>query len=143
MNETYRVIVADDHPGIRSGVTEIIEVSGEFKVVAEAADGGETLNIVNQYQPDLLILDVQLPDLRGPDIARELSSSDLSTVILALSAYQLPEFVWEMIENGARGYLTKDQAPELLLEAARYLMNGADEIWIAEDLKEKIGFEEC
>jgi two-component system, NarL family, invasion response regulator UvrY len=139
MNETYKVIVADDHSGIRSGVREIIEESGEFEVVAEAENGRETLNIVKKIAPDLLILDVQLPDIGGPDIAWKLTSDHISTAILALSAYGLPDFVFEMIENGAQGYLTKEQAPELLLQAARDLMSTGEEIWIADELKEKIG----
>ena len=141
MNETYKVIVADDHPGIRSGVRDMIEESGEFEVIAEAADGKDALSYVKKLIPDLLILDVQLPDIRGPEIARRLKSENLPTVILALSAYGLSDFVIDMIENGAQGYLTKEQAPEFLLEAARDLMGMGKEVWIADELKEKIGLD--
>ena len=141
MNETYKVIVADDHPGIRSGVRDMIEESGEFEVIAEAADGKDALSYVKKLIPDLLILDVQLPDIRGPEIARRLKSENLPTVILALSAYGLSDFVIDMVENGAQGYLTKEQAPEFLLEAARDLMGMGKEVWIADELKEKIGLD--
>jgi DNA-binding NarL/FixJ family response regulator len=141
MNETYRVIVADDHPGVRSGVRDMIEESGEFEVIAEAADGKDTLSYVKKLIPDLLILDVQLPDIRGPEIARRLKSENLPTVILALSAYGLSDFVIDMVENGAQGYLTKEQAPKFLLEAARDLMGMGKEVWIADELKEKIGLD--
>lgn len=137
MEKKYTVIIADDHPGIRSGVAGILEGSGGFEVVAEAGDGKEALQAVNKHLPDLLVLDVKLPELTGPEVAQTLSSNDLPTIILALSSYDLPEFVENMIENGARGYLTKDQAPKWLPAAARDLLEGRKEIWIAEPLLKK------
>lgn len=140
MNGKYTVVIADDHQGIRTGITGILEGSGEFTVVAEAGDGLEALHAVEEHKPDLLILDVKLPEMEGPEVARSLSSSDVPTMILALSSYDLPEFVESMIENGARGYLTKDQAPQWLSTAALDLLEGRKEIWVAEDLRKKIGW---
>jgi len=141
MEEKYTVIIADDHAGIRSGVAGILEGSGDFKVVAEAEDGKGALRAVEQHLPDLLILDVKLPEMAGPEVAQNLSSRNLSTIILALSSYDLPEFVENMIENGARGYLTKDQAPRWLPVAARDLLEGRKEIWIDENLLENTGID--
>ena len=131
----YTVVIADDHSGIRTGITGILEGSGDFKVVAEAGDGIEALRAVQEHQPDLLVLDVKLPELEGPEVASSLSSSDVSTTILALSSYDLPEFVDSMIENGASGYLTKDQAPQWLPTAALDLLEGRKKIWISANLR--------
>jgi len=141
MDQKYTVIIADDHPGIRSGVARILEGSGEFEVVAEAGDGKEALQVVQKHLPDLLILDVKLPEMAGPEVAQNLSSSDLPTIILALSSYDVPEFVENMIENGAKGYLTKDQAPKWLPVAALDLLEGRKELWITENLREKTGID--
>jgi DNA-binding NarL/FixJ family response regulator len=141
MKGKYTVVIADDHSGIRSGVAGILEGSGDFRVVGEAQDGREALEVVKKKQPDLLILDVKLPKLEGPEVAQRITSSDSSTIILALSSYDLREFVIDMIASGAKGYLTKDQAPVWLLSAARELLEGKREIWIADDLRKKTGWE--
>lgn len=141
MEGKYTVVIADDHPGIRSGVARILEGSGDFRVVGEAQDGNEAVEIVKKKQPDLLILDVKLPELEGPEVAHKITSSESSTLILALSSYDLREFVIDMISNGAKGYLTKDQAPLWLLSAARDLLEGNQEIWLADDLREKTGWD--
>ncbi len=141
MDQKYTVVIADDHPGIRSGITGILEGSGDFTVVGEAGDGKEALQVVLDVEPDLLVLDVKLPELEGPEVARALSAEDLPTIILALSSYDLPEFVADMIQNGARGYLTKDQAPRCLSAAALDLLEGREQIWVDDDLRQEIGLD--
>jgi DNA-binding NarL/FixJ family response regulator len=138
MDQKFTVVIADDHPGIRSGIRGILEGSGNFAVVGEAQDGKEALVLVQELEPDLLILDVKLPEMEGPEVAASLSKLDLPTIILALSSYDLPEFVANMIQNGARGYLTKDLAPRLLSVAALDLLEDRKEIWVPENLKKDL-----
>jgi DNA-binding NarL/FixJ family response regulator len=141
MNGKYTVVIADDHPGIRSGIAGILERSGDFKVVAETGNGKDALRVVKQREPDLLILDVKLPEIEGPEVAQNLTSCGVQTIILALSSYDIPEFVVSMIENGAKGYLTKEQAPRWLPSAALDLLEGNREIWITDKLRHKAGLD--
>ncbi|MEJ2448016.1 MAG: response regulator transcription factor [Anaerolineales bacterium] len=138
MDQKFTVVIADDHPGIRSGITGILESSGDFAVVGEAGDGKEALLLVQRLEPDLLVLDVKLPEMEGPEVAASLSDLELPTIILALSSYDLPEFVENMIQNGARGYLTKDLAPRWLSVAALDLLEDRKKIWVPEKLRKDL-----
>ena len=142
MKKKYTVVIVDDHQGVRSGIAGILEGSGAFCVVGQASDGREALQIVAEHEPDLLILDVKLPKLEGPDVARKLTESDMPTAILALSSYDLPEFVKNMIENGAQGYLTKDQAPRLLIRASLEILEDEHKLWIPQELKQQVNLDE-
>jgi len=138
MDQKFTVVIADDHPGIRSGIMGILEGSGNFAVVGEARDGMEALLLVKRLEPDLLVLDVKLPEMEGPEVAASLSDLELPTIILALSSYDLPEFVENMIQNGARGYLTKDLAPRWLSVAALDLLEDRKDIWVPEKLRKDL-----
>jgi DNA-binding NarL/FixJ family response regulator len=137
MEKKFTVIVADDHQGIRQGIIEILETERKFEVIAEAENGKEAVQLVKNKNPDLLILDVKLPGMMGPDVAQELTETDQPTKILALSSYDYPQFIQDMISNGAQGYLTKDEAPDLLLTAAGEILKGQADLFISADLQEK------
>jgi len=133
----YRVIIADDHQGVRLGIQEILHNAGGFEVVALAGDGSQAVELVKQKEPDLLILDVVLPELRGDEVARQITSNHSDTKILALSSFDNRQYISAMLVNGASGYLTKDEAPALVAQAAREVLERENEIWVSEELKAK------
>lgn len=110
------VVIADDHPKMRRGIRTILEKSGRIQVLAEAGDGREALALVHRLEPDILILDVEMPEMNGLEVARQLKQGQSSTRFLALSAYDDPEYIQEMFANNASAYLIKDEAPRRLVE---------------------------
>lgn len=135
----YTVLIADDHDGVRKGIRNIIERVKRFQVVGEAKDGKEALRLTQKIAPDLLLLDVQLPLLRGEEVAKRVSSSNPEVKILALSSFDNSEYITTMIENGASGYLTKDEAPALLIDAAMDILENQATEWISENLIRETG----
>jgi len=119
-----RIVIADDHPGMREGIRILLSQIGEAVVVAEAADGIEALAAVERWQPDVLLLDVEMPQMTGLEVAAALSQLPAAPRILALSAHSDREYIVEMLRLGAAGYLVKDEAAGLLAEAVRGLMRG-------------------
>ena len=110
------VVIADDHPKMRRGIRTILEKSGRIQELAEAGDGREALALVHRLEPDILILDVEMPEMNGLEVARQLKQGQSSTRFLALSAYDDPEYIQEMFANNASAYLIKDEAPRRLVE---------------------------
>ncbi len=125
-----RVLLADDHPVMRSGLRHLLEKSGEIEVVGEAATGAEALELAGSRAPDLLLLDMELPDLQGTQVARQVQQRHPQVKILALSAHADPLYIRGVLEAGAAGYLLKDEAPEMILEAIRGVARG-DQGWVS------------
>ena len=139
MEQKITVVIADDHQGVRQGIKQLIERGGKFEVIAEAENGKQAIEIVKQEMPDLLILDVVMPLMRGDEVAQRLITEKPDLKILAVSSFDNPQYILTMLENGARGYLTKDEAPELLQKAANEIMKNNDKIWVSEKLKQQTG----
>ncbi len=114
-----RVILADDHPIVRGGIRNLLEKAPDIEIVGEAHDGIEALHLVKTLKPDVLLLDMEMPGLKGVDVARQLKDANLPTRILALSAYDDKEYILGLLAAGAVGYLTKEEVPETIIEAVR------------------------
>jgi DNA-binding NarL/FixJ family response regulator len=121
---TVRVVIADDHPIVRSGIRDMLDQADGLEVVGEAASGTEALQIVEEKQPDVLLLDVEMPELSGVEVAQQLQEASSPVRLLALSSYDDQEYVRGLLESGASGYLTKENAPELIVEAVRAVAQG-------------------
>lgn len=139
MSEVHKVVIADDHEGVRKGIKRLLEKSGEFIVVGQAKDGKEAVQLVSREVPDLLILDVKLPILRGEEVARRLTAMYPNIKILAISSFDNPQYILSMLENGASGYLTKEEAPFLLRKAARDIIQRDANRWVSDQLKQQTG----
>jgi len=124
MTGTIRVLLADDHPTLRLGLRVLLEREPDIEVVAEAESGEEALAKILALQPDVAVLDCQLPGLSGPEVAREIGRRGLGVRVLALSAYRYEHYVRGMLEAGAVGYLLKEEAPEAIVEAIRSAARG-------------------
>lgn len=122
--QDVRVAIADDHPVVRSGIRDMLEAADGLDVVGEAESGAEALQLVEDEQPDVLLLDVEMPELSGVEVARRLQEQSSPVRLLALSSYDDQEYVQGLLANGAAGYLTKEKAPELIIEAVRAVADG-------------------
>jgi DNA-binding NarL/FixJ family response regulator len=125
-----RVILADDHPVVRNGIRHLLEKVVDIEVLGEASTGGEALALVQELKPDILLLDMEMPDLNGREVAAKLQQMGSPVKILALSAYDDPVYIRELLESGAVGYLVKEEAPETIVEAVRGVSHG-EQGWVS------------
>ena len=121
---SVRVVLADDHPLFRRGVRGLLDAAGGITVVGEAATGEAALALVRRLAPDVLLLDIEMPGMSGVDVARALHAAGDPVAVLVLSAYDDEPYVRELLERGAAGYLTKEEAPERIVEAVRGVAAG-------------------
>jgi DNA-binding NarL/FixJ family response regulator len=121
---TIRVLLADDHPVVRHGIRALIERSPDIVVVAEAENGLEVLALIEETRPDLVILDIEMPRMSGIEVARQLKAQDVPVQILALSAHDDAVYVRNLLNSGVAGYLTKEEAPENIVEAIQRIARG-------------------
>lgn len=127
-----RVLLADDHPALRIGLRVLLEQAG-LAVVAEAADGEQALAQIRAHQPDVAVLDCQLPGLDGVSVAAEIKRQGWPTRVLALSSYSDEQYVQGMMDAGALGYLSKEDAPGMIVAAARAAAQGRG-VWTVEQI---------
>ena len=118
------VAIVDDHPIVRAGMRAVLELADDIVVVADGGNGNDALQLVEEYLPDVLVLDINLPDMSGIDVTCQLKSRNLSTAILILTAHDDPQTIFELLENGAIGYVLKDEALETLANAVRAAASG-------------------
>jgi two-component system response regulator NreC len=122
--ETIEVVVADDHPVVRSGLRRVLEERGRFDVVAEAADVEETLRKVNAFKPDVLLLDLMMPGGPSVDAISELHASSQSTRIIVFTVGADLHQVRAALRRGADGFVLNETPAETLLAAVREVARG-------------------
>ncbi|SDM18664.1 DNA-binding response regulator, NarL/FixJ family, contains REC and HTH domains [Catalinimonas alkaloidigena] len=118
------VILADDHSLVRTGIRSLLESEGDIKVVAEAANGQQALEMARDYRPDLLIVDIRMPELNGLEATRRLPEYSPRTRVLVLSMHDDDEYILQSVDNGAHGYLLKGSSREEFLKAVRTVHSG-------------------
>lgn len=114
-----RVFLADDHAVVREGLRLLIEANGDIVVVGEAADGRETVRLVKHLQPDVVVMDITMPELNGIDAARRIREASDSTEIVVLSMHASTEYISQALRAGAKGYLLKESAGKEVAKAIR------------------------
>jgi two-component system invasion response regulator UvrY len=122
--DMLRVLVADDHAVVRRGLRELLAESGEVAVTGEAATAREALEQVRTAKWDALVLDINLPDESGLDVLREVKQISPQLPVLILTIYAEEQFAVRALRSGAAGYLTKQSAPEELMDAIRKIVRG-------------------
>ncbi len=125
-----RVLLADDHPVVRAGIRALLQSAHDIEVIAEAKSGAETLALVAELKPEVLLLDMEMPNISGVEVAKKLKSENSPVRVLALSAYDDAQYVKNLLESGAAGYLTKEEAPEMIIDAVRGVAQG-QEGWVS------------
>jgi len=117
-----RIILADDHKIIREGLRSLLEKQQDMEVIAEAQDGLTTVNLVQKLQPDVVIMDIGMPEMNGIDATTKITAEHKSVKVIALSMHSDRRFVMQMLKAGAAGYLLKDSAFEELVTAIHAVM---------------------
>ena len=119
-----KVLIVDDHEIMRDGMSALLHKYSEFEVVGQAADGREALEMASQLKPDLVIMDVGMPNLNGVDATRQLLTQQPDLRVMALSTHSDGPVVAKMIKAGASGYMLKESAFEELIEGITALLEG-------------------
>ncbi len=136
MCETIRVVLADGSVPARVGVRHILERAGGYAIVGETGSGIRVLELVEEQQPDIVLLDIYLHDFRGTQIMAELHQRQSPARVLALASDENDEDILRMIECGAAGYVLKDEAPEKIIEAVRTVTQGS--VWFSPRVMEHV-----
>src|SRR5687767_13689932 len=118
-----RVLIVDDHSGVRRGIKNLLQAAKDMIVVGEGGNGAEAIELATTRNPDILLLDIELPDQRGDAVMRHIHNTQPDMKVLAVSSYSDRDYILGMLENGASGYITKDEAPVMLLDAIRSIIN--------------------
>ena len=121
---SIEIVLVDDHQVMLEGLRALLENETEMAVVGEATDGRAALELIEQTQPDIVILDVAMPELNGIDTARLIASKHPKVKMLALSMHPNQRYVAEMLQAGAAGYLLKSCAFDQMVQAIREVMGG-------------------
>jgi len=122
---TIRVAVVDDQALMRTGFTMILESDPGIEVVAEAENGRDAIDIVRQARPDVVLMDIRMPELDGVEATRQLMDDpDVGSRVLILTTFDLDEYVYSALRAGAAGFLLKDTPPEQLIDAVRIVAGG-------------------
>jgi two-component system response regulator NreC len=114
-----RLLLVDDHAVVRSGLRMLLEPEADFEIVGEAASGQEALKAVEETRPDIVLMDIGLPDMSGIEASAEIKRRQPSIAVVALTIHEDEEYFFKMLAAGASGYVPKRAAPEELLTALR------------------------
>jgi DNA-binding NarL/FixJ family response regulator len=125
-----RVLIADDHPIVCKGIRALLESAGEFNVVGEANNGVQALQMIEELSPDVVLLDMEMPDLNGVEVVQQITQRELPVRVLGLSSYDDQQYISQLLALGASGYLIKDEVPEAILEAVRGVARG-EKGWVS------------
>jgi len=124
MTQPIRVILADDHAVVRKGIREFLEAEGDIHVVAEASDGNQAIALVAEHQPDVAVLDIQMPGASGIEATRRIRTENAGVRVLVLTAYDDDPYIFALLQAGASGYVLKTADSTDLVHAVRAVYRG-------------------
>jgi DNA-binding NarL/FixJ family response regulator len=119
-----RIVLADDHVIIRSGLRLLLEQQPDFKVVGEAGDGREAVELISRHKPEVAILDIGMPELNGIEATRQITAAESRTQVVILSMHSDEGYVLRALKAGARAYILKNSAEADLIRAVRAVADG-------------------
>lgn len=121
---TIRIVLADDHPVVRDGLQAILSTQAEFEVVGQASNGAEVLQVVQALQPDMLLLDLEMPEMDGVEALRQLKAQGATVRTIVFTAFDTDERILTAVRAGANGYLLKGVPRDELFRAIRVVHEG-------------------
>lgn len=133
---TVHILIADDHPIVRSGIENELAQQPDFEVVGEALNGDEALRKTLKLEPNILLLDARMPGMRSGEILRRIKENQESCRVLILTAYNDTATVLGLLRAGADGYLLKDEETAVIVDAIRSVLKG--ERWLSSTVAEKV-----
>jgi DNA-binding NarL/FixJ family response regulator len=122
--EAIKILIADDHPVVREGLISMLSREGDFKVVGEAKDGVEAVNKAKELSPDVVLMDLRMPEMDGVEAMRQIRPAMPGVKFIILTTYSDDDYIFSGIEAGARAYLLKDAPREDLFKAIRSVYRG-------------------
>lgn len=123
-----KVMIADDHSMIREGLKQLLELEGEFEVIEEACDGEECIEKLKNANPDILLLDINMPKMNGLEVLQKMKELKWNTKVLVLTVHNEVEYLLKAVDIGVNGYLLKDSESAELKKAILSVVNGEDYI---------------
>ncbi|MFQ5401306.1 MAG: response regulator [Anaerolineae bacterium] len=124
MPDPIRIILADDHNVLRQGMAQVLQAQPDMTVVAQAGNGREALELTRQHQPNVVLMDINMPEMDGVEAARKITARLPQTGVIILTMYRRDDYVFEAIKAGASGYLLKEVELDELLTAVRAVAGG-------------------
>lgn len=135
MAETIRVVLADDHPVVRSGIRAALEAEGDIEVVGEAGDGQEAQQLTVSLAPDILLLDLNMPGPKATDTISYVREHSPTTKVIMLTAHDEDAYIRAVMRAGVTGYLLKEEAVDTVVKAVRAVRKGA--AWYSQEIAER------
>ncbi|MFC2091500.1 response regulator [Elusimicrobiota bacterium] len=133
---TIRVFLADDHAVIRDGICAMLEAEKDIEVLGTADNGREAVSQANKLNPDVIVMDIAMPEMNGIEAARRIQKSDPSIRIIILSMHDSSEYVFQALKAGAKGYLLKESAGKEVIKAIRTVYSGRR--YLSMSIEEKV-----
>ncbi|MER5432089.1 response regulator transcription factor [Streptomyces sp. NPDC002588] len=121
---TIRVLIADDQMMVREGFSVLLNAMPDIEVVGEAVNGREAVDRVRELSPDVVLMDIRMPELNGIEATREIVAADATSKVLVLTTFDLDEYVYQALRAGASGFLLKDASARQLAEGVRVVASG-------------------
>lgn len=118
------VLIADDHSMVREGLKQLIELEEDIDVIGQAGDGHQVINLVHELNPDVLLLDINMPVMNGLEVLEVLKNENSNTKILILTIHNEIEYLYKAVEIGVNGYVLKDSESDVLIKAIRSINKG-------------------
>lgn len=124
MSEKIRILIADDHPVVRDGLVAILSTQDDFEVVGEAGNGREAVALVAERQPNVILLDLEMPEMDGVETLRQLRQANSNVRVIVFTAFDTDERILTAVQAGAQGYLLKGAPRQELFNAVRVVHSG-------------------
>ena len=138
MSLSTKILLVDDHPLLRTGLAMTLDDEPDFEIVGQAADAEEALDVVDRLDPDLVVVDLSLPGMGGIELVKHLQTIRPQTRTLVVSRHDESLYAERAVRAGAKGYVSKPEAGEKIVEAVRTVLRGG--IFLSEDVKDKMLF---
>jgi DNA-binding NarL/FixJ family response regulator len=135
-SEQIRIVIVDDHPLIRETWKLLIEMDSRFIVIAQCSSGAEAIDAAHQYAPDIILMDINMQAMNGFEATRKIVNQNPAIKIIGMSVNNQPSYARNMLQMGAKGYVTKNSGKEEMITAIMTVHNGGQ--FICEEVKQKM-----